>query len=230
MVDSFMFFVYRAQVLTRSAGYESQIVPSPFLLQGDVKKLRRHLLNSSFTTIVNLGDGVFGPDVTAPCCIFALANQSCDPDRQSVRVADLTKTSVGEKPLKLRDEIVYRQIPQSFYLTTHNSTLITKGFEAAPIVSRAQETGIPLAECIRGEIQRGMSADCNDAFVVTDADRQSKHLESPICLPVVTGQNIARYALLWTHDYVLYLTRDDSIETYPQAKAHLQSFRGKDYL
>lgn len=227
MVDSFMFFVYRAQALTRSAGYESQIVPSSFLLQGDVKKLRRHLLNSSFTTIVNLGDGVFGPDVIAPCCVFALANRSCDPDKQAIRVADLTKTSVKEKPPQLRDDTVYQRVPQSFYLTTHNFTLITKGFEAAPIVNKAQEAGIPLAECISGEIQRGISADYNDAFIVTEADRHSKHLESPICLPVVTGQNIARYALSWTHDYILYLTRDDSIDTYPKAKAHLQSFREK---
>jgi Eco57I restriction-modification methylase/TaqI-like C-terminal specificity domain len=228
MVDSFMFFVYHAQALTRSAGYESQIVPSSFLLQGDVKRLRRHLLDSSsFTTIVNLGDGVFGPDVTAPCCIFALANQSSDPHKQSVTVADLRKTSVGERPLKRRDDSIYQQIPQSFYLTTHNSAFITKGFEAAPIVNKAQGVGTPLAECINGEIQRGISADYNDAFIVTDADRQRKHLESMICLPVVTGQNIARYALPWTHDYVLYLTRDDSIEKYPQTKAHLQSFREK---
>jgi hypothetical protein len=43
----------------------------------------------------------------------------------------------------------------------------------------------------------------------------------------VTGQNISRYALSWTHDYVLYLTRGDLIEKYPQTKAHLQRFRDK---
>jgi hypothetical protein len=177
MVDSFMFFVHQAQALTRSAGYESQIVPSPFLLQGDIKRLRRNLLDSSsFTAIVNLGDGVFGPDVTAPCCIFVIANQRCDADKQLVLVADLTKVPVRDKPSKLRDDAVYKQIPQSFYLTTHNSAFITKGFEAAPIVSKAQGAGIRLAECISGEIQRGISADYNDAFIVSDADRQGEKL------------------------------------------------------
>jgi hypothetical protein len=227
MVDSFMFFVYRALGLTRSSGYESQIVPSAFLLQGDIKKLRQNLLRRSLTKVVNLGDGVFGPDVIAPCCIFALLNEGCDPDKELVDGADLTKVSVPEKPLKLSGDAIYRRVPQSFYLSTHNFAFITKGFEAAPIVSKAKQAGIPLAQCIHGEIQRGISADYNKAFIVTDFERRTKRLESTICMPVVTGQDITRYTLSWKGNYVLYLTRNDSIEAYPQAKAHLQGFRGK---
>ncbi|MBI4324462.1 MAG: N-6 DNA methylase [Chloroflexi bacterium] len=225
MVDSFMFFIYREKTLTRPNGFQSLIVPSPFFLQVDIKALRRHLLNLSLRTLVNLGDGVFGPNVTAPSCIFVVEAKSCVPAKQWVRVGDLTHVPVSEKPSKLRDSTSFRELPQDFYLKTHNFAFITKGFHATQIVSKAQDIGWPLAELIDGEIQRGISADYNDAFIVTDPVRRGEKLEPKICLPVLTGQNIARYILPWNGEHILYLTREDSIAEYPRAQAHLSRFR-----
>jgi hypothetical protein len=60
---------------------------------------------------------------------------------------------------------------------------------------------------------------------VSDAVRRQEQLEPTICLPVLTGQNIARYILPWSGDHVLYLTREDSITEFPRAQAHLSQFR-----
>jgi hypothetical protein len=225
MVDSFMFFIYRAKTLTRLKGFESLIVPSPFFLQVDIKTLRRYLLDASLRTLVNLGDGVFGPNVTTPSCIFVVEARNPDSATQLVRVGDITQVSVAEKPLKLKDSTTFRELPQSFYLKTHNFAFITKGFRATQVVSKAQDIGWRLTELIDGEIQRGISADYNDAFIVADAVRREERLESQICLPVLTGQNIARFSLPWGGDHVLYLRRGDSIAEFPHARAHLSQFR-----
>ena len=87
------------------------------------------------------------------------------------------------------------------------------------------KVGRPLSEILEGEIQRGISADFNDAFIVTEETRSQEQIEPDVCLPVVTGRNAARYSLSWTSDYVLYLTRDDDIDQYPRARTHLQSFQ-----
>lgn len=228
MIDSFMFFIYRGKLLTRLGGLESLIVPSPFFLQVDIKKLRRWLLDERIIVLLNLGDGIFGQNVTAPCCIFILRNEECDYKEHKVHVSDFTQLPLMQKVRKLKQgELDYKEIPQEFYLNAHNFSFITKGFESTELFEKISDIGKHLSDLIDGNIQRGISCDLNDAFIMNDSSKHETEVEPQICIPVIMGQDVSRYLLTWGRNYILYLTRNDDIEEFPQAKVHLEKFRNR---
>lgn len=227
MVDSYMFFINKGKNLLKQEGYESKIVPNPFLTQSDVKKLRKSLLEGSiFNFLLNLGDGVFGPDVTAPSCIFVLKNTFRKELPNKIRVADLTNYEIPEKRRIISSrQLQYRNINQKYYLNTHNYSFITKGFEASEIINKSNKVSIPLHSLIEGKIQRGVSADYNDAFIVSNAEIIEDVLEKEKCKKVVTGHNISRFYLDYKDEYIIYLTREEDIDNFPNIKQHLEGYK-----
>ena len=183
MVDSFMFFIKCAHNLTRHEGFNSFIIPNTFLTQIDVQKLRQFLLEEShFYTIVNLGDGVFGHEVTAPSCLFVLERQA-DEQRQRERViklSDLKNVGNTKRISQIEtDSLQYLEILQSFFLKTHNNSILTDGIESSKLVTKLMEDNTQLKDLITNcGIQRGISADLNEAFVVSNHLRRELTLES----------------------------------------------------
>ena len=200
MVDSFMFFIKCAHNLTRQEGFNSFIIPNTFLTQIDVQKLRQFLLEEShFYTIVNLGDGVFGHKVTAPSCLFVLERQA-DEQRQHERVIKLSDLrNVGNTKRISQIEtgsLQYLEIPQSFFLKTHNNSILTDGIESSKLVTKLMEDNTQLKDLITDcGIQRGISADLNEAFVVSNHLRRELTLESEPLKLIITGHHVARFLL-----------------------------------
>ncbi len=232
MVDSFMFFIRCAHGLIRKGGFNSFIIPNTFLTQTDVQRLRLFLLEKShFCTVVNLGDGVFGHEVTTPSCLFILEKQS-DEQRQRERIIKLSDLRNVDNTKRISqieaDSLEYLEIPQSFFLETHNNSILTDGIESSNLVTKLMEDNAQLKDLITDcGIQRGISADLNEAFVVSDHLQRELQLERESLKPIITGHHVTCFFIAPSDEYIIYLTREDNIEEYPRIKSHLSSYRSR---
>ena len=232
MVDSFMFFIRCAHGLIRSGGFNSFIIPNTFLTQTDVQRLRQFLLEEShFHIIVNLGDGVFGHEVTTPSCLFVLEKEAhgqrhCE---SVIKLSDLRNVENTKRGSQLKtNSIQYLEIPQSFFLKTHNNSILTSEIESSKLITRIVEDNPQLKDLIADYgIQRGISADLNEAFVVSDHFRRELQLESQPLKLIVTGHHVARFFIAHSDEYVIYLTKGDDIEEYPRLRSHLSGYRSR---
>ena len=67
--DSYKFFFGLGFRLLASKGYIGYLTPSSFLVQPRYSDLRKLIATNTTQIIVDCGDKIFGPDVTAPCAI-----------------------------------------------------------------------------------------------------------------------------------------------------------------
>jgi hypothetical protein len=82
-------------------------------------------------------------------------------------------------------------------------------------------------EVIAGKIQRGISPDYAEAFVVENEVTEQKQIEKDVLRPVVLGKHVSRYGTLDSSTSIIYLTRKDDIRKYPNARTHLSKYRDK---
>ncbi len=229
MVDSYMYFIKQALECCKIGGFIGQIVPNPFLTQVDMKKLRKYFLdNTQISCLINMGDGVFGPELANPSCVFVSMKVSSEKisSEHEILVADIREL----KPLEKERAILTRRLPtyktkQEIYQNTHNNSLITKEFETTFWLKRLQESSHSLKELLREEIQRGISADYLEAFIVNEEAILRDKFERRICKPVITGHNVSRFGIEYLNEYIFYLTRDDNIQQYPNVEKYIKGFQ-----
>jgi hypothetical protein len=143
-----------------------------------------------------------------------------------VLVADIREL----KPLEKEKSILTEELPifktkQHFYQETYNNSLITKEFQTTFWLKRLQESSHPLKEFLSEEIQRGISADYLEAFVVNEEAIMKNNFERNICKPVITGHNISRFGIEYLNEYIFYLTRNDNIQQYPNVGKYIKGFQ-----
>lgn len=226
MIDSYMYFIKEGLNLTQKDGFESLIVPNPFLIQIDVWRLRKLLLeDTQIRNLINFGDGVFGSELANPSCLFVV-QKTQEETKDKILVADLR----GVVPT-LKEQMVFAGnlpfllIDQTSYIKAHNFSFLTKGFEVAELISKLRRSEPPLLQYIKGEIQRGISADFAPAFIVDERFVRDNNLETAVLRPIITGHNVSRFNLEYYNEYIVYLTREDSIDLYPNIKNYLEKFR-----
>lgn len=74
--NSFKFFCDQAFRLLKKDGKFGFIIPNTFLVQPKYSDLKKFFLRKDTLKVINLGDGVFGPKVNAPCAIVVSRNRS----------------------------------------------------------------------------------------------------------------------------------------------------------
>lgn len=224
MIDSYMYFLSRGNNLLDPNGYLGMIIPSTFLNQSDTQLLRNQLVNDyNITTVINLGDKVFGAKVLNTSTI--LIYSKCG-NEDFMLVGDIRNCVPEEKKTFLNNiqpiitkswiELVKKDASKTFFTQD-----ITKVHLLNSLCSRF----INVANIIEGEIQRGISPDYSKAFIVDGKTKQKKRLEKQILRPVALGSHLHRYSVPVTNEYIIYLTKDDEINDYPNTKSHLQEFK-----
>jgi type I restriction-modification system DNA methylase subunit len=224
MIDSFMYFVYKGSAILRSGGFFGMILPDVILYQKDNLKLRNYLLeNFSLTSIINLGNGVF-EQVTRPTCIVTFRNSK--PKKNEVNVIDL---SSGCERLKEND-IVFSSITQSKFSELPDSLLITSALRDYDILTSLKRSPTKKLEELVDEdgIQRGVSPDLKEAFIVDDAMIRKFRLEKSILRPVVTGgKQIKRYGPPRSEGFVIYTDRETDLKDIPHVCKFIDRFKLK---
>ena len=226
MIDSFMYFVHISSQLLNNNGGFGMIIPSTLLTQADMKALRCYLCdNFNLETVVNLGPKVFGPKVLNTSTILTFSK--VDNSKINITVGDLRHNIEVEK-----QHLLYKIQPTNkkkwleVVKSSSDYIYFTLNLPSVSLFQKLSKNFPFLREIIDGEIQRGISPDYLDAFIVED-EQNENNIETDILRPVVLGKHITRYGAINSSSSIIYLTRHDDIEKYPKTKSHLSRFRDK---
>ncbi|KAF0144076.1 MAG: hypothetical protein FD156_2120 [Nitrospirae bacterium] len=227
MIDSFMYFVYQVAQKLSNKGSFGMILPDVILYQKDNFKLRDYILRTfNLRNVINLGNDVF-ENVNRPSCVVIFDGQRTKSNKTSV--ADLT--SIKKKDIALNASTSYIDLTQKSFTKIPLEMFITKAVEHYELLDKILETipFKPLQEFIDSDgIQRGVSPDLKEAFVVDSATIKKFKLETAKLKPTVTGgKQIKRYFIGYQDQFLIYNRRDDDFKAIPNIRNYIDQFKGE---
>ncbi|MDR2942626.1 MAG: N-6 DNA methylase [Treponema sp.] len=123
--DSFKLFIEKGFLLLKTDGYFGFIVPSVFMFQPRYIDIRRFIRNNTtIHKLWNIGDGVFGTHVNAPCGIFAVEKRKPHKEHK-VLFLDTTAIKNNEQRKDAVANPEYRKIKQESYNKTVEETFVS---------------------------------------------------------------------------------------------------------
>jgi len=220
MIDSFMFFVDKSIELSKKDGYLGLIIPDVLFYQKDNEKLRKKL--NSHTDIIhaiNIGDGVF-ENVSRPSAIL-IASKDKHTDHFSL-VGDFCKKQSFDI-----STIDYSKIKQSIFESLPFTIFPTRFITGYSILNRLKLQ--KLSEFIDQDgIQRGVSPDLQEAFILNKDDVDLYSLEKEKIHQTVTGGiDVKRYSILNNDKRIIYVSKKDDPDSIPHIIKHLSKYMNK---
>jgi len=163
MIDSYIYFIDRAVQIAKPEAPIGFLIPSTVLNQVDARPVRELLLKRGLTTLVNLGQGIFGPKVLNTSTVLV----SADATRDALLVADLSILPVGERSgalakVKTLSWRAWRKQVED----EPQRTFFTGPLDGTALFQRLRQRHPPLSRSIAGAIQRGVSPDVAAAHTV----------------------------------------------------------------
>jgi CBS domain-containing protein len=225
MIDSFMYFAHASVERLRKGGSFGMILPDVMLYQTDTERLRKFFTEkTSLTQICNMGD-VFD-QVTRPACIVICVKAT--NAGQTVLVADFTSVPKEEKPKRITESSSYTELEQGRISQVPGCLFTTSGFGNYPLWERVSSCpSKPLADLVDDDgIQRGVSPDLKEAFLVDRKTAKAWKLEADKLRPVLTGgKQVKRYDINRPDLLLIYTGRDDNYQRLPRICAYIDQFR-----
>src|SRR5579859_3206291 len=229
MTDSFMFFVSKATELAAPNGWIGMIVPDVLLYQVDNEKLRDLLLNRfSLSKVANLGDQVFA-HVTRPSCIFTVYQGG--RGEAPVRVYDLSGLKPEEKTTSLQETNITRfesQINQGAIKLLPGKIIPVRQVADYSVWFKVKNR-LDCKELVglvdTDGIQRGVSPDLKDAFIVSAADAKRMKLEKAWLRRVLLGGDIKSFCVNYQNRLVIYVTRNDDPKRFKNIRRFIESHK-----
>jgi hypothetical protein len=227
MIDSFMYFVHEGCQKLKKGGWFGMILPDVLLYQGDNQKLREYLLKHfQIRRLLNMGD-VF-QKVTRPTCICVLQNSP--PQANEVGILDATSYTKQQKPAVVSAESGLSLIQQSSFQTIPGFMFATSGMGRYAIWEK-----VKLADHVRlvdltddDGIQRGVSPDLKEAFVVDKETINKWQLEAAKLRPVLTGgKQVRRYCIEESGLFVIYTTHNELFKSLPNIRSYIDQFKSQ---
>ncbi len=227
MIDSFMYFVHQGTQRVRRDGYFGMILPDVILYQQDNEKLREYLLSAfKVEKVLNLGDVFYR--VTRPACIVIV--QKTQPKRSYVSVGDFSGDKKEAKPAEilngnrfsslLQDDV--RKTPGALFLTSNLSDyIIWTKVNSIPNLKLEQ-----LADA--DGIQRGVSPDLKEAFLVDSKTAEAEELEVHKLRKTLTGgRQVKRFFINYPDLQLIYTSRTDDFKHLPKIRKFIDRFRNR---
>ncbi len=225
MIDSFMYFVHQGSMKLNSHGYFGMILPDVVLYQTDNQKLREFILDQfKINRILNMGD-VF-QKVTRPACILLF--QSGQISKQIINVADFSAIAKNTKASLMADQSRFmtvthaqiREVPGSLFLTGNISNYSIWSRICALQHQKLQE----LVD--QDGIQRGVSPDLKEAFLVDSKTAENASLERKVLRNVLTGgRHLKRYFIDYPDLLLIYTQREADFHELPNIRAYVDRFK-----
>lgn len=227
MIDSFMFFMNRASAKIRDGGFLGMIVPDVFFYQTDNARLRAFFLTEyQLTALANMGD-VF-EQVTRPAAIICGCKVKAEGDK--VLVADLTTATSNEKSSRLAAPESFVPVLQDVFRALPGQVFVTRDVHRFSVWDKVRRIACkPLADVVDGDgIQRGVSPDLKDAFLVSSSAVTEHGLEAEALRPVLTGgHHVRRYLINRPDLQVIYTSREDDFRKLPNICRFIDGFRSR---
>jgi type I restriction-modification system DNA methylase subunit len=226
MIDTFMYFVFQIGKKLTQGGFFGMILPDVFLYQVDNAKLRFHVLSEyQIQSVLNMGN-VF-EKVTRPSSILITKKSS---PKNSIKIQNLAGLPPEQKSLFLHDRTKFTIISQSSLLDIPNFLFITENPNYHELYNKIRNSqSTPLSDYIDNDgIQRGVSPDLKDAFIVNGDCVRDDKLETEKLRKVLTGgRQVKRYSITYPDFWLLYISEKDNINKYPNIKKHIEKFKEK---
>jgi hypothetical protein len=225
MIDSFMYFVHQGSKKLNAHGYFGMILPDVLMYQTDNRKLREFILSQfKIHRILNMGD-VF-KKVIRPACILIF--ESGQRPKHLIEVANFSQVPKAYKATEIRKQSRFmkvtqeeiRDLPGSLFLTTSAAhySIWTK-------VNSVQHQ--KLQELVDGDrIQRGVSPDLKEAFLVTSKMAKHARLETHMLRKVLTGgKHVKRYFIDYPDLLLIYTQRGTNFRELPNIRDYIDQFK-----
>ena len=227
MIDSFMYFVHETSQRVHDGGFFGMILPDVLLYQTDNQKLREYVIkNFAIHRLLNMGD-VFHK-VTRPACIVVF--QRAKLVKHSIRVADLSNYSKPEKPVQITNSANFVDVTQADINKVPGLVFVTSSLGPYSLWAKVRTSPHDPLERLVDEdgIQRGVSPDLKDAFLVDSKTAKKARLESSKLRPVLTGgKHVRRYYIDRPDLLLIYTNRDDDFRQLPNIRAYIDQFRSR---
>jgi len=228
MVDSFMYFVYKSYKLLKPDGTFGMILPDVLFYQTDNSKLREYILNhSSIEALLNLGN-VF-ENVTRPTCIIIFSNSQPSKSNKIITV-DLTSIKKEKKNTALHEIKNFESILQKEIKEIPNYLFVTTNAKHFLIINKIKNGVVKnLSEFVDEDgIQRGVSPDLKEAFLVTTEQIKQFKLEKTHLKKVLTGgRQVKRFHINYPDLQLIYTKRDTDYQAIPNICSFINQFKSK---
>jgi len=225
MVDSYMYFVHESLKRLRNDGAFGMILPDVLLYQTDSQKLRKLLAQkTSLAYICNMGN-VF-KHVIRPACIVVFIKKTIP--NQHVLVADFSSVSKEQKPNGLVESFNYSKLPQAKLSKLPGCLFTTSGLSNFLLWERVNRyPSKRLADLVDEDgIQRGVSPDLKEAFLMDSKTAKQWKLEKEKLRPVLTGgKQVKRYDIDRPDLLLIYTRREDDFRQIPNICSFIEQFK-----
>jgi hypothetical protein len=227
MIDSFMYFVHQGSKKLNDHGYLGMILPDVILYQTDNQKLREYLLaHFRLHRIVNMGD-VF-KKVTRPACVVIFEHGRAD--KQTIGVTDISHAPKSEKPSDLENDANMTKLAQNKIRAIPGSLFVTSNVEHYAIWTKIKAIRHHRLEDLVDEdgIQRGVSPDLKEAFLVDSKLAKGARFEESALRRVLTGgKQVKRYFIEYPDLLLVYTARHTNLRDLPNIRAYIDQFKSQ---
>ena len=224
--DLFVYFMERGLAQLKPGGRLGFIVSNKWMRGGYAERLREHLANSfTIERMVDFGDAPIFPDATAFPCIVVLRKKQ-PAKNHAVKVTLYPRKELGTEQLASYVEEHRFDLPQNSLDKTGWTLDHPKVLE---LLAKLRDRGVPLGEYTGTKPYFGIKTGLNEAFLVDEATKERLCRKDPrsaeILKKYLRGQDIARWAPLWDHQWMIYAPWDIALDEFPAIKAHLSVHR-----
>jgi adenine-specific DNA-methyltransferase len=225
VADLYVYFYRQGLALSRPGGVLTFISSNKFFRTGYGKQLRAYLRDHVWLrTVIDFGDLPIFEATTYPCVLVAV-NRPPSTNDTALNVLNIQSMTALEH---LVDAIEHLSWPQPQQSLRCDGWALERP-EVLALVEKLRQAGTPLGEYVQGQFFNGVKTGLNKAFVIAERIREQLIVDAPksaeLIKPWLQGRDIDRWAVHWSHRYLLYITWDCPIERYPALEAHLTKFR-----
>ena len=224
--DLYVYFYARALHLLRQGGVASFITSNKWLRAGYGEGLRKHL-NAAATvnTIIDFGDlPLFEASAYPQIIVF---QKSAPPEGHTLRVLTVNDISAVERLSEVVQAEAWEQPRAS--LRADGWTLVRPTI--LELMKKLRKAGKPLAKYINGAIYYGIKTGYNQAFQITQEQRNALVSQDPrsaeIIRPWIRGRNVKRWYVEWPGEYLIFTRRGIDIDKYPSVREYLSRFKDR---
>lgn len=227
MIDSFMFFVFQTLNRMKPSGKFGMILPDVIFYQVDNFRLREYIIkNYNIEFALNMGNVFYG--VVRPSCIL-IADGGKKKRDNPIRVLDLSSTEKESvKVSTIRNTNSFQQFKQEDILEIPQMLIVTSNLSDYYLLSKITKIECPRLIDLVDEhgIQRGVSPDLKDAFMVSSEIIKDRSLEEDKLRRVISGgRHIKRYRIEYPDLHLIYTSRNDNFSTLPNICAYIDNFQ-----
>ena len=201
--DLYMLFVERAISLLKPHAYLTFIIPNKWMRVGSGKGLRRFLLRSNLTQLVDFCDNQVFPEATTYTCIIRMANETPESHFRASTIEKLNKK-------KLPSDIAKHEVlfPKD---GLNDGIWITSSVENHQLIAKLKAKMPSLGDLVGNQVYYGIKTALTDAFLINEETRsqliaEDKHAESVI-RPFLQGRNLRSFSEVKAENYLLFLPK-----------------------